>query len=94
MIFSGFSDNFSIFVNQHQIEYGLGSRTYYDKFCVYVYIISTYNDLFPHVTKRTKSLDRLKPYINAESNELFKDKHHLEKKSNVITLHTGNNIGT
>ena len=43
-------------------------------------LVSIYNDSFPYVTRKTKPLDILKPYINADLRELIKEKHRLEKK--------------
>ena len=43
-------------------------------------LVSTYNDSFPYVTRKTKPLDTLKHYINAGVRELIKEKHRLEKK--------------
>ena len=54
---------------------------------------SIYNDSFPCITRKTKPMYTLKAYINAELRELFKQKHGLEKKSNIIPLYTETYIG-
>ena len=43
-------------------------------------LVSMYNDSFPYLTRKTKNLDILTPYINAELRELIKKKHRLERK--------------
>ena len=43
-------------------------------------VVSICNDSFPYITRKTKPLDILKPFINADLRELFKEKHRLEKK--------------
>ena len=37
--------------------------------------VSIYKDSFPYVTRKTKPLDLLKPYINADLREFIKEKH-------------------
>ena len=49
-----------------------------------IILFSNYNDSFPNVTVKSKSLDISKPYINIELRELFRDRQRLEKK---IKLH-------
>ena len=44
-------------------------------------LVSIYKDSFPYVTRKTKPLDILKPYINADLREIIKEKHRLEKKN-------------
>ena len=56
-------------------------------------LVSIYNDSFPHVTRKTKPLDILKAYINADLCEIIKEKLRLEKISNAIPLHREINIG-
>ena len=41
---------------------------------------------------KTKHLHIFKPYTKAESRKLIKFKHHVEKNSNAILLHTETNI--
>ena len=39
-----------------------------------------FNETFPDVSRKSKPLDILKPYINAELRELIKEKHRIEQK--------------
>ena len=44
-----------------------------------IHLITPYFDLLPNITRKTKQLNILKPYINAELNELIREKHRLKK---------------
>ena len=90
-ILSGDSDKFPLLVDQYlakelsdtPVPYELRIRTglamnvwlIYKHFCLYIY-----NDLFPCVTRKTKSPDRIKLYNNPQLRDSIKEKIHLEEK--------------
>ena len=78
-------------VNWDGICNQINAKVMFDSFNTTLF--SIYNGSFPYVIRKTKPLDTLKPYFNADLRELIEDKDRLEKNSNAILLITEINIG-